>query len=300
MNYPEIEAFLAIVEKENFTDAAKSLFISQPTLSHRLFRLESKLGIRLIERKKGCKNIVLTGSGREFITTAKNWQILMQDIEALKYATPDKLKLSIGTVDTFHALIFPPLYNLLEEKHPYISLNLRTYNSAELYQQVERGELDVAFTLLNIPVKNMLITPVYREPRVILVREDSKSFEYDTLNLKQLDLQKERFFIGDVNFNNWYRVWKGRLGYASVQVDTVQILNFFMQQEGNWAIVPFSIAQAWSKKGGYNWYHLDSPAPERLCYRIQPQYLSANTAKAIAIFDSCLEEISDEISLKQL
>ena len=295
MNYVEIEAFLAIIEKENFTEAAKSLFISQSTLSHRLFNLENRLGKRLLERQKGCKSILLTESGREFIVVAKNWQLLMQDVERIKAGRADNLSLSMGTVDTFHAFVFPPLYRLLAEKQPPLSLNLRTYNSAELYQQVDRGSLDVAFTLLNLPVKNILVQQVHREPRVVLMRQ-SKGVGKDTqIGIKELDYNKEVFFIGDVNFNNWYRVWKGKLGYAHMQVDTVQLLDLHMQMEGSWAVVPLCIARVWVAKGGYAWYYLDNPPPERMCYRIQPQYMSEATTRALELFDACLAEVRKRV-----
>lgn len=295
MNSPEIESFLAIIEKENFTEAAKSLFISQSTLSHRLFSLEKELGLRLFERQKGCKNIILTKAGREFVTVAKKWQFVMQDIERIKLSMKSNLYLSVGTVDTFNSFLFPPLYQLLLNHTPTINLDLRTCNSAELYQQIERGELDVAFTLLNLPMKNILSEQVYKEPRVILRREEQPSKKHSVISLEELDLSKERLFIGDATFNSWYQAWKGKYGHANIMVDTVQLLNLFMQQEGCWTVVPLCIARAWAQKGKFAWYYPESLPPERVCYRIQSQYLSSEKAEVIAIFDKYLAEVHSDI-----
>ena len=82
-----------------------------------------------------------------------------------------KQKLSIGAADTVHTHILPPLYKLLRNRNPDMNITIKTYNSAELYLQVDRGEIDVAFTLLNLPMKNIIAKKFYEEPRVVLRRE---------------------------------------------------------------------------------------------------------------------------------
>lgn len=298
MNSQEIESFLMIIEENNFTEAAKKLFVSQATLSHRIFNLERELGFRLIERKKGAKSLFLTDSGRDFVVTAKNWKILMQDIERIKVSYKNNLKLSIGTVDTFHTFMFPPLYEMLAAHEPKITLNLRTYNSAELYQQLYRGELDVAFTLLDLPTKDVISEQIYREPRVVLRRESEPCEQHGVISLKELDLGKEIFFIGDVQFNNWYKNWKGKHGYPTIQVDTAQLLTAFMQQEGAWTLVPLCIARALFKTGNYAYYYLKEKPPERVCYRIQPKHSMRDATEVLSIFDRYLELLSKSIFSK--
>ena len=63
MNISEIETFLMIVKTKNITKTAENLFLSQPTVSHRLKSLEEELGVKLIARKKGHKQIELTSQG---------------------------------------------------------------------------------------------------------------------------------------------------------------------------------------------------------------------------------------------
>ena len=67
MNLAEIETFLMIVKTKNITKTAENLFLSQPTVSHRLKLLEEELDVRLISRKKGYKQIELTTQDRKSV-----------------------------------------------------------------------------------------------------------------------------------------------------------------------------------------------------------------------------------------
>ena len=66
MNQAEIETFLMIVKTKNITKTAENLFLSQPTVSHRLKLLEDELNVKLLNRKKGYKQIELTTQGEEY------------------------------------------------------------------------------------------------------------------------------------------------------------------------------------------------------------------------------------------
>lgn len=293
MDSLQIDAFLAILRHGNFTEAAKDLFISQSTLSHRLFELEKEIGVSLLERKRGGKGVLLTAHGKNFLNIARSWETLVQDAEGLKNQK-NKIALSVGTVDTFHTFIFPPLYSVLTKLEPQISLNLRTYNSTELYLQLDRGELDVAFTLLNLPMNNISVKQVYKEPRVVLRMEPVPNAIGGYISLKDLDESKEIFFIGDNAFHTWYRKWKGKLGYPSLQVDTTQLLSLFMPQEGYWSVVPLCIARKMVEMGSYAYYKLKDAPPERICYRIQSEYVRPSALEGIDILDKHLGLIFDE------
>jgi len=290
MNTTEIEAFLAILRHGNLTEAAKSLFVSQSTLSNRLVELERDVGMTLIERGRGGKSLVLTEKGKQFLLIAKRWETLIQDTKCLQSQT-NSLALSIGTVDTFHTFVFPPLYQLLCEHVPTINLNLKTHNSTELYIQLDRGEIDVGFTLLNLPMQNIIVEKVYTEGRVVLRKEVSPAQGEQFITAADLDPANEIFFVGDTAFHTWYQGWRGLKGYPSLQVDTTQLLLLMLNKLGSWSIVPMCIARKLVSLGSYACYQLEDKPPERVCYKIQSKYLSASVAEGIGILDSYLATI---------
>ena len=67
MNLAEIETFLTIVNTKSITRTADLLFLSQPTVSHRLNSLENELGFPLVIRNKGHKQVELTPKGMDFV-----------------------------------------------------------------------------------------------------------------------------------------------------------------------------------------------------------------------------------------
>ena len=73
MTLAEVETFLSIVATRSITRTAELLFLSQPTISHRLSSLEDELGFELIVRRKGHKTVELTPKGEEFIPVAERW-----------------------------------------------------------------------------------------------------------------------------------------------------------------------------------------------------------------------------------
>lgn len=293
MNNLEMEAFLKIIECGSFSEAARQLFISQSTLSTRIARLENELGKKIFERHSGIKQIKLTEAGADLAFASKNWTAFIDDVNKIKRSGVGKLSLAFGSVDTFNAYLFLPLFQELQTLKPEIILDIRTHNSTELYQEIIKGRLDVAFTLINIPMEGVVINEVYREPRVALVN-GSIATESSTINPRTLDKQKEIFFIGDTAYNNWYKNYNNQT-YPLLQVDTVQLLKHFLKKNARWSLVPYCIAREFSKAFNYNFYHLGEEVPPRICYRIQRQNISYKTQAALRYFDDCLEKVRDEI-----
>ena len=83
MDLSEIETFLTIVNTKSITKTADILFLSQPTVSHRLKSLEKELGFPLIVRKKGFKNVELTSKGSEFVSIAERYISLWKETQVL-------------------------------------------------------------------------------------------------------------------------------------------------------------------------------------------------------------------------
>jgi DNA-binding transcriptional LysR family regulator len=288
MDTLEIEAFLSVVRYGSFTEAAKALFLSQSTLSHRIFELEHKIGMNLIDRGRGLKSLVLTEDGKEFLVIARRWENLIQDTNRLRSRTK-KLSLSIGATDTIHNFILPPLYQVLRDTVQNMSIRMKTHNSTELYFQVDRGELDVAFAFLDMPMKNILIERFYKEPRVIIRREPyQKTLCNEIIDKATLDPEMEVFFEGETAFQTWYDFWKGDRGYPDICVDTVQLLLQLLNRDGAWSIVPLSMARKLTLQKCFCYYRLDDPPPERICYKIRSKYPKNSVVESLAILDACL------------
>jgi DNA-binding transcriptional LysR family regulator len=295
MDTEAIKAFLAVVHCGSLTEAANSLYLSQSTLSHRLAELEKEIGMSLIERRRGIRSLALTDHGKEFLLVAKRWEALVQDTERLRFRT-QKTTLSIGSVDTIHTFVLPPVYQLLRQYSKDISFRLSTYNSTELYLKVDRGEIDVAFPLLDLPMRNIVVKKFYAEPRVVLRKEAVPGKCGEVINLANLNPETEVFFEGDPLFHNWYQRWKGESGYPSLQVDTAQLLVPLLSTDEAWSVLPWCIAQKLLSAGSYSYYILEDTPPERVCYKIQAKYPKPGASANIELLDVHLESLLADIA----
>lgn len=294
-----IEAFLAVVRHGSVTEAANCLFLSQSTLSHRLAELEKEVGMSLIDRGRGVRTLTLTEYGKEFLMIAKRWEDLVQDTKRIQSRTK-QLTLSIGAVDTIHTFVLPPLYQALREHTQHMNLRIKTHNSTELYLQVDRGQLDVAFPIVDLPMENIITEKFYTEPRVLLRKEPGSNKRHEFVDEKSLDPAKEVFFEGDPAFQKWHEHWRGERGNPSICVDTPQLLLPLLSQEGNWSIVPLCIARQFASTGTFSYYRLKDQPPERVCYKIQPQYPRAGLVESLQILDACLSSFFIESLLSSI
>ncbi|WP_028403252.1 LysR family transcriptional regulator [Ectobacillus panaciterrae] len=297
MNKLGIEAFLAIVRHKRLTDAAKSLFLSQSTLSNRLFQLEKEIGIKLIERGRGIRELSLTPGGEEFLPIARRWEELMQETYLIesraKYST-----ISIGAVDSIHSFILPPVYKELSKYSSHLNIKIRTHQSIELYWLLEHGDIDVAFTLLEQPMPNMIMKEFLREKMVVVYKQGNNLIsDNEYINKLNLDFSKQLFIDWGSSFRSWYEHWikKDKIQkHLMIQLDTVNLLSTFMEKPGHWAIVPLSIAEKFKEQGGFSIFYLEDPPPERVCYQIQNRAKS-NRLEGLRILDTCLNKLKNRL-----
>jgi len=286
-----IEAFWAIVRTRNLSQAAKQLNLAQSTVSKRLKVLEQEVGAILIERGKGFEANRLTLAGEAFIEIAERWAILQRDAQCLLIADP-KLALSIGTLDSIHYGAFSSLYRVLNQHRPRISLKVLTSHSPDLYDLIDRREIDVAFTLLEKPYPNITVEKCYTEPMVGLRIASSSRSSSDIINPQDLDPNFELYV-------NWigsgYQVWHDKKWNSScpgrVYIDNAQLILSFLEDDRQWAIVPFSVAKIALTKGNYSIFHLSEVPPERVCYKITHKYPKASTVRALEVFDYYLNAL---------
>lgn len=148
----------AIYQEQSFSRAAQKLFISQPSLSTIVRRVEEEIGVPLFDRT--CKPIRLTEIGRAYIQSTEE----IRHIERSFYnhvCAVNNLQagtLAIGGSQLFSSLILPRYVSKFVTRFPKIQLNLVDANSAELEKQMTAGQLDLI-------VDNRELDPVHFERR---------------------------------------------------------------------------------------------------------------------------------------
>ncbi|PCI17475.1 MAG: DNA-binding transcriptional regulator OxyR [Piscirickettsiaceae bacterium] len=144
MNLRDLKYIIAVAELKSFVKAAKHCFVSQPTLSMQIKKLEESLNIKIFERNN--KRVLITALGEEIITTAR--RILQETalIEAIAKNAQDPFagNLTLGAFPTLAPYILPRLIPCIKDKLPKLRLILIEEKTDHLIAQLKEGRIDAA------------------------------------------------------------------------------------------------------------------------------------------------------------
>lgn len=291
MNILAIQAFSAIVETQSISQAAKILYVSQSTVSTRLKQLEDELNTPLIIRKKGYRNIHLTPKGEEFISIAERWLALWKDTCNLQSLKPN-VPLSIGTTDSLNTYVFPELYRTLLEGNQQLDLHIRTHHSLEIYQLLANHQIDVGFVITPFAYKNILIEPLFTEKMVLICEPDT--FPLNTvIHPRNLDCKNEIFTDWNLDFNNWHNFWFNASSIPRANFNNPSLILTFLENTQYWAIVPNTVAIAFSKIKAIQIHDIAEGPPHRTSYKITHKYPKPSRIENLNYLTQCLTTFRD-------
>ena len=291
MNQADIKTFLMLVKTRNITKTAESLFVSQPTVSHRLKLLEEELDVPLLIRKKGYKKVELTPKGEEFIPIAQRWLSLMKETMLLKNAG-EELYLSVASTDTLNSCIFKDLYrSILRDTRINIKLNISTHYSYEIYELLEKRTVDVGFVYHHLHYKNIISEPVLRE-KMYVVQEWDSAIRKNQINIDELDPEKEVTFLWETNYQIWHEqmVSKGRRN--SLEVDIYSLFSEFLKDKGRWAIAPVTVVNRLQNEQKVFVSEIANrkKPPERITYIVRHKDMNEQKIKTLNIFEERINQ----------
>jgi len=139
----DLQYLNAIAEHRHFGRAAEACFVSQPTLSGQLMKLEEQLGLQLVERQT--RNVMLTPVGEQLVAEARNVLRAASDFEESARALLDPLAgdLHIGLIPTLAPYLLPFIMENLNKALPNIKFYLHENKTKNLLQELADGKLDI-------------------------------------------------------------------------------------------------------------------------------------------------------------
>lgn len=177
MNVRHLRFFVALSTERHFGRAAAVCNVSQPALSMAIRRLESELGVRLVERGGG-GTVGLTDAGEALLDRARQTVSGVDGIKAEATRLRGQLTatLRLGTVPTAVAAA-PTLVAPLLRAHPGVRVEVRTAPSDVLAGEVLRHELDAALVYDDVRTAGLSIAPMYRDRFVLVSTDDAAADE---------------------------------------------------------------------------------------------------------------------------
>lgn len=169
MTLTELRYIVAVAEKRHFGHAAEACFVSQPTLSVAVKRLEDELGVILFERARG--EISLTPAGERVVEQARRALAEAKAVKDIARASQDELAdpLRLGAIYTIGPYLLPQLIPLMNELAPRMPLLVEENYTAVLSEKLKHGDLDAVIIALPFDEPGVLTQPLYDEPFVLLL-----------------------------------------------------------------------------------------------------------------------------------
>lgn len=286
MNLSEIETFLAIVNTKSITKTADLLFLSQPTVSHRLTSLENELGFSLVIRRKGHKQVELTPKGLEFISFAERWISLWKETQALQH-NQERMLLTIGSTDSPNISLLTPLYLQILKSDYLLDLNIHTHQSSELYGLLNNHDIDIGLVNHQLHYKNIISEKLFDE-RLYLIQSSNPVIPKPMIHTDELDSSMELFLNWDDNFQIWHERWLANSKRPHFSADTITVLSRVWTDPRSWMIAPESVIMEFARHRPVYVSELANEPPRRSYYRIKHKYPKLTTEKAVNLFDQML------------
>jgi len=167
MTLTELRYIVAVARERHFGRAAEACFVSQPTLSVAIKKLEEELDVKIFER--GASEVTVTPLGDDIVRQAQSVIEQAGAIKEIAKRGKDPLAgaLRLGIIYTIGPYLLPQLVRQIIEHYPQMPLMLQENFTAKLLEMLRTGELDCAIMAEPFPDTGLAIAPLYDEPFVI-------------------------------------------------------------------------------------------------------------------------------------
>ncbi|PQB04657.1 LysR family transcriptional regulator [Aureitalea marina] len=188
MTITQLKYVIAVAEHQNFTKAAEKTFVTQPTLSMQIQKLEEELDILIFDRTK--KPIELTTVGQQIVDQARNIvneADRMQDIvDQQKGFIGGTFKL--GIIPTIMPTLLPMFLRTFTNRYPKVQLRIEELTTDEIIHKLNDGHIDAAVAATPLGQDKIKERPLYYEPFVGYIPENHRLFNKKKIERTDLDL----------------------------------------------------------------------------------------------------------------
>jgi len=189
LNLRDLKYLVALADHKHFGRAAAASFVSQPTLSTQIKKLEEELGVALVERAP--RRVMLTPVGREVAERARK---VIADVEqmaeiARRSQDPEAGTVRLGLFPTLGPYLLPHVVPRLRQRFPRLELLLIEEKTDQILQRLRDGRLDAGLLALPIHDEQLHVETLFDEPFLLAVPQQHPMAEQDSLELHDLDHQ---------------------------------------------------------------------------------------------------------------
>jgi LysR family hydrogen peroxide-inducible transcriptional activator len=193
MTLTELKYIVAVAREKHFGRAADACYVSQPTLSVAIKKLEDELDVKLFERSAG--EVTVTPLGEEIVRQAQSVLEQAAAIKEIAKRGKDPLSgvLTLGVIYTIGPYLLPDLVRNSIDRTPQMPLMLQENFTVKLLEMLRTGEIDCAIVAEPFPDTGLAIAPLYDEPFMAAVPSSHPLAQKNTVSTQ--DLKNETMLL---------------------------------------------------------------------------------------------------------
>jgi LysR family transcriptional regulator, hydrogen peroxide-inducible genes activator len=239
----QLEYIVALEQHKHFVRAAEACYVTQPTLSMQIRKLEDELGLKLFDRSR--QPIVPTDIGKKIIAQA---QIILQErarIENIVHDFKETVsgELRIGILPTVSPYLMPPLIRATGDEFPRLKLYVKELTTESIVSMLKKDHLDIGILATPLGDEHILEDPVFYERFKLYLHPEHPAYEKQILNVD--DLKKDKIWLlaqGNCFRNQSIRLCSIKFEQTATNLDyesgSLETLKKLVDAEGGATVLP--------------------------------------------------------------
>jgi LysR family hydrogen peroxide-inducible transcriptional activator len=188
MTITQLDYVIAVAEHQNFTKAAERCFVTQPTLSMQIQKLESELDILIFDRSK--KPIELTEIGKKIVVQARN---IVNEADRINDIVDQQKgfiggEFKLGIIPTVMPTLLPMFLKTFIKRYPKVKLKIEELTTDEIIVRINEGHLDAAIATTPLENENIKERVLFYEPFVAYIPEHHRLFDKSKIDVDDLEI----------------------------------------------------------------------------------------------------------------
>ncbi|MCP4323261.1 MAG: DNA-binding transcriptional regulator OxyR [Psychromonas sp.] len=293
MNFRDLEYLIALEELKHFRKAAEKCFVSQPTLSGQIRKLEDELNVQLMERSS--RKVIFTQAGLDIVAKAK---VILLEAKSLKeiaksYNEPMQGTLHIGLIPTVAPYLLPVIIPVIKQTFPDLDLYLHENQTDLLLKQLEEGDLDCLMLALLPGMDQFKRLDLYDEPLELALSEQhrwstQREVDLNELNGEHLLMLADGHCLRDQAMGFCFAA--GAIEDNSFKATSLETLRHMISADNGLTLLPQLAIPLSRHQSGVKYIPFKAPQPSRII-----SLLSRKNSVRQICFDKLAELIGEAV-----
>ena len=269
MTFTQLEYIIAVDTCRHFSLAAEQCFVTQPTLSMQIQKLEAELGTKIFDRSK--QPVIPTESGEEIIKQAR---VIIHEVKMMHQSVKDKQglvegELKIGIIPTLAPYLLPLFLQSFLSRYPDIKIKVKEMTTEMLVENLKSGRIDAGLLVTPLQDNSIIEYPLFYEELVAYVSKSNAAFKKnyvlaDDIDLRELWLLEEgHCFRSQIVSLCELKKQSNVQSHFEYEAGSVETLRKMVEMNKGITILPELATMDFSVKQQNMIRHFKSPAPVR-------------------------------------